>query len=341
MDELKSANGTDVSVVIPCYQQGHFLSEAIESVLAQTLPAHEVIVVDDGSTDNTAAVAARYPGVRYIRQDNSGPATARNKGLGESKGNSLVFLDADDRLLSTALQIGVSSLSAHPVSAMVFGRCQYIEHDGSPVSVFQPLYQESDGYLAMLRICPIWHPAAVMFRRSVFDILNGFDTSLVSCSDYELYLRVTRGWPVHCHNNIISEYRQHRANASSNCAQTIESATRILRSQLPLIEGNKQYEEAYRTGIRNFQTYYYRNSIRQLRSFLRTGGHRSHVLRNVTLILRMGPRMSAGSALRRLSEAIRRVCWRFWEKGNALLKHDGGSATLENGIKPDLRNQAK
>ena len=120
-------------------------------------------------------------------------------------------------------------------------------------------------------------------------------------SHYEFYLRVTRRWPIHCHNKIISEYRQHSANRTSNSAQTLDSTTRILRSQLPLIEGNKEYEEAYRTGIRNFQSYYYRSSIGQLRSFLRTGRHRRHALRNVTLVLRMAPRMLTRSAAHRLS----------------------------------------
>lgn len=311
MDELKSSNGTNVSVVIPCYQQGHFLSDAIESVLAQTLPAHEIIVVDDGSRDNTAAVAAKYPSVRYIHQDNSGPASARNKGISECTGSYLVFLDADDRLLSKALEIGLSSLNANPECAFVFGRCQYIEHDGSPGSVFQPPYHETDDYLAMLRICRIWHPAAVMWRVTVFDIVNGFDSSLVSCSDYELYLRVTRRWPVHCHNNIISEYRQHQTNASSNCAQTIKSATRVLRSQLPMIEENKLYKDACRTGIRNFQSYYYRNSISQLRACAGTGRHRKHALRNVMLILQMGPMMLARSAGKRVGGFVRRVPIRF------------------------------
>lgn len=224
----------------------------------------------------------------------------------------LVFLDADDRLLRDALEVGLSSLSAHRECAFVFGRCQYIEHDGSPLSVFQPPYHESDDYLAMLRICPIWHPAAVMCRRTLFDIINGFDTSLVSCADYEFYLRVTRRWPVHCHNKIISEYRQHRANRTSNNTRTLNSTTRILRSQLALIEGNKQYEEAYRTGIRNFRSYYCRNSIRQLRSFLSTGSHRTDALRNLGLLLRMGPRMLPGSLGKRLGGFVRRVHMRFF-----------------------------
>src|SRR5919107_192619 len=107
--------GTDlVSVVIPCYNQAHFLSEAIESVLAQTYPYFEIIVVDDGSTDNTSEVAGRYSGVRCIRQDNQGLSGARNSGLRHSKGEYLVFLDADDRLLPQALEVGLECLRAYP-----------------------------------------------------------------------------------------------------------------------------------------------------------------------------------------------------------------------------------
>src|SRR5918997_1396938 len=78
--------GPLMSVVIPCYNQARFLGEAIESVLTQSHPDFEILVVDDGSTDDTSKVAARYPGVRLIRQDNRGPSAARNAGLGLSKG---------------------------------------------------------------------------------------------------------------------------------------------------------------------------------------------------------------------------------------------------------------
>src|SRR5918997_500688 len=106
-----------VSVVIPCYNQAHFLGEAIESVLSQTYPHFEVVVVDDGSTDNTQEVAARYPGVRYIRQENQGLAGARNAGIRRSNGSFLVFLDADDRLLPRALEAGLKALKEHPECA--------------------------------------------------------------------------------------------------------------------------------------------------------------------------------------------------------------------------------
>ena len=93
-----------VSVVIPCYNQAHFLGEAIESVFKQTYKHFEIVVVDDGSTDNTSEVARRYSGIRCIEQVNQGLSAARNTGIRESKGEYLVFLDADDRLYPIALE---------------------------------------------------------------------------------------------------------------------------------------------------------------------------------------------------------------------------------------------
>ena len=91
-----------VSVVITCYNQAHFLREAIESILAQSYSNHEIIVVDDGSTDNTPQIAKSYSTLRYVYQQNQGLAAARNTGLRESRGEFVVFLDADDRLLPIA-----------------------------------------------------------------------------------------------------------------------------------------------------------------------------------------------------------------------------------------------
>src|SRR5215208_5142350 len=92
-----------ISVIIPCYNGAGFLSEAIESVLAQRYPDLETIVVDDGSTDNSLAIAAQYPEIRSISQRNAGVAAARNTGLRYSAGEYIVFLDQDDRLLPDAL----------------------------------------------------------------------------------------------------------------------------------------------------------------------------------------------------------------------------------------------
>ena len=100
-----SIDGMTVAVIIPTFNHARFLAEAIKSVLAQTRPADEIIVVDDGSTDDPAAVVAKFPTVRLIRQDNRGLSAARNTGLRNCKASHIVFLDADDRLLPTALEV--------------------------------------------------------------------------------------------------------------------------------------------------------------------------------------------------------------------------------------------
>ena len=101
----------NVSVVIPSYNSAQFLPEAIESVLEQSYPHFEVIVVDDGSTDDTKEVCDRYPKVKYFYQKNQGHATARNTGLRISTGEYIIFLDSDDCLLPEAIEIGVNHLN--------------------------------------------------------------------------------------------------------------------------------------------------------------------------------------------------------------------------------------
>src|ERR687889_2943029 len=120
-----------VSVVIPCYNQAHFLGEAIESVLAQSYPNFEIIVVDDGSMDDTSEVAGSYPKVRLVRQENQGPSGARNAGLARSEGEYVVCLDADDRLLPEALKTGLKHLEAHPECAFVHGHYRHITVEGA------------------------------------------------------------------------------------------------------------------------------------------------------------------------------------------------------------------
>ena len=120
-----------VSVVIPCYKQAHFLGHAIESVQRQTYPAVEIIVVDDGSPDGTRAVVESFPAVNYVRQENKGLSAARNRGLRESQGSYLVFLDADDLLLPDAVAAGLQTLYASgPEYAFVSGHYRWIGPSG-------------------------------------------------------------------------------------------------------------------------------------------------------------------------------------------------------------------
>ena len=133
-----------VSVIIPCFNQGRFLPDAIKSVLAQTYRDLEVLVMDDGSTDDTGEVASTYPMVRLLQQRNQGVATARNAALRESTGGYLVFLDADDRLLPYALDVGIDALAARPSCAFAAGHCRFIGPDGTTLAQMPSSTQKSD-----------------------------------------------------------------------------------------------------------------------------------------------------------------------------------------------------
>jgi glycosyltransferase involved in cell wall biosynthesis len=119
-----------ISVVIPCYNQARFLGEAIESVLAQSHARFEIIVVDDGSTDNTVEVARRYRDVRCVSQRNQGQGAARNEGLKHASGEFVVFLDSDDRLLPHAFEVGLQNFGGDQEVAFVAGRCIGLGVDG-------------------------------------------------------------------------------------------------------------------------------------------------------------------------------------------------------------------
>jgi glycosyltransferase involved in cell wall biosynthesis len=258
-----------VTVVIPCYKQAGFLREAIENVLSQTYRNFEIIVVDDGSPDNTSEVASRYDEVRLIRQENRGLAGARNRGLEEARGEYVVFLDSDDRLLPEALEVGVRELEAHPECAFVSGHYRAIDADGSSSRALRPTHVEGDHYLALLRDNYISMPAVVTYRRGVFAEVGGFDSRVDAAADWDLYLRIARRFPVHHHGELVAEYRWHGANMSGDPALMLSSTVTVLRSQRDHVKGNGQYEEAWKRGIKLFQEHNGMNLAQEIRSRVR------------------------------------------------------------------------
>ena len=239
-----------VSVVIPCWNQAHYLGEAIESVLAQTYPRLELVVVDDGSTDNSSEVVARHPGVRLVRQPNRGVAAARNRGLAESRGEHVVFLDADDRLLPEALAVGVEKLAAEPDAAFAAGMPRDIGRGGAVIrEARQPLILR-DHYLKLLEECFIWSGSSLVYRRSALDAVGGFNERRVAADDYELYLKLARDFPVVCHEEVVTEYRRHGANTTRNAGLVLSSQIQVLNGQRRQLRGAEE-RSARRLGIRN------------------------------------------------------------------------------------------
>ena len=273
-----------VSVVIPCYDQAHFLSEAIESVVAQTYPHIEVIVVDDGSNDNTAAVANRYPGIRYFRQQNQGLAAARNAGLRQTVGQYLVFLDSDDRLLPHALEAGLRCFQENPACGFVYGHCQFVAFEGTPTRGVPPTVVEDNFYLALLRGMPVLAPATVMYRREVFESVGGFDVTLSPAADYKMYYDIARQFPVSCHGEKIVEYRKHGMSMTRDFLLMLRSNLAALRLQRQHVKTDRSKREAYKAGIRFWKERYVPRAIEQIKTLAETGQWKRAIAGSWTLL---------------------------------------------------------
>ncbi len=206
-----------VSVIITSYNAGEYLGEAIESVLAQSRPADEIVVIDDGSTDATPDVARRYAsqGVRLVQQTNMGAGAARNRGIQETTGELVAFLDGDDLWLPHKLERQLEYLADHPETVMV--SClrwrwdqttgeRHIEYFG--VRPGRSLAQEN-----VVRNV-IGNPSMTLIRRSVFDAVGRFDPTLRWGQDWDLFIRITRYGPVGFVMEPLMIYRWHPGGIS-------------------------------------------------------------------------------------------------------------------------------
>jgi len=258
-----------VSVVIPCYNQARFLGQAIESVQAQTHPFFEIVVVDDGSTDDTVAVAGGYRSVRCVSQRNQGQGAARNEGLKCVSGDYVVFLDSDDRLLPQALETGLHCFGAQPQSALVAGRCVGIDARGVQQRTRHDPVVERDHYLRLLATNYIWTPGTVMFRTDVVRRLGGFKRTVSGAEDYDLYLRIARHHPIWCHDQVVAEYRQHDLSTSRKPMQMMRSSLNVMNGQRRAVKGDPLAERALREGIKHWQTAYGEQLMNAVRKQLR------------------------------------------------------------------------
>ena len=258
-----------VSVVVPCYNQANFLPEAIESVLAQTYGRVEVVVVNDGSTDDTAAVASRYERVRCISQLNGGQGAARNEGLKRATGEYVLFLDSDDRLLPDALEIGMQCLASRPGCVFAAGRCVYIgPAGGRRHTTYRPVIDRNH-YLNLLITNHIWTPGTVLFRTAVVRRLGGFKTTVSGAEDYDLYLRIARNHRIWCHENVVTEYRQHDTNFSRRPGSMLRSTLDVIDAQRGYLRGDKLAERALRRAISKAHRMYGEPLVNSIRKQVR------------------------------------------------------------------------
>jgi glycosyltransferase involved in cell wall biosynthesis len=275
-----------VSVVIPSYEKAHFLAAAIDSVLAQTYPNVEVIVVDDGSRDNAGAVAARYPGVRYVRQKNGDVSAARNAGLRESSGAFLVFLDADDTLLPDALRVGMECFEREPHLRLVTGTYRYVDRDGHFLPSPLQAHVTEDHYAALLRVNYIGTPGTTIFRRLVLHEVGGYDQRFSGAEDYELVLRIVgRGYPIHCHEVAVLGYRRATNHLSDDSRRMLEDTLRALRLHRRHAYKNDHLRAAYSDGLDSWRRIYRPGLVDQICTSI-DGHDRSGALRGMWTLLR-------------------------------------------------------
>jgi glycosyltransferase involved in cell wall biosynthesis len=213
-----SKDTPSISVVITAYNSAAFLNDAVDSVLRQTLQPSEIVVIDDGSIDDTAMIAQSYAnvGLRHIRQDNQGEGAARNRGILETSGEWIAFLDADDIWLDDKIQRQVEFAQSHPGTDMVSGHKIWWDVDENSRQLVKygqvpagNLYRE----LTVHNL--VGGPSLMLIRRVMFEKAGVFRTDLRFGADWEMWLRIAKHTTIGFVDSPLIIYRWHKSNVST------------------------------------------------------------------------------------------------------------------------------
>jgi len=246
----KSVKRPQVSVIIPTYNRDWILKETIDSILAQDYKDFELIVVDDGSTDNTSEVLASYENdVRIFFQENKGVSAARNRGIAESSGQFIAFLDSDDLWLPQKLSEQVEFFNQMP-DALI---CQTEEvwiRNGRRVNP-KKRHKKPSGMIfePSLELCLV-SPSAVMIRRSLFDRVGRFDETLPACEDYDLWLRISCRFPVHLIDTPLIIKRGGHNDQLSSMVGLDKFRIKAIKK---IIENGRLADDQYRAAVKTLK----------------------------------------------------------------------------------------
>ena len=222
-----------VSVIVPAYNAGQHLGAALRSALAQSAPPAEIIVVDDGSTDDTGAVATAFgPPVRVVRQDNAGPAAARNHGARLATGEWLAFLDADDAWLPRRLETQLAFAGRQPDVLLWCGKTTGMgtTDGGQQTADHRPQTTDQCRELA-LEAFALQNPVAtttVLLRRAAFGQAGGFDERFRGPEDYDLWMRVAALGRVVEILEPLARYREEPGSLSLDERRFLPEVLRVL-----------------------------------------------------------------------------------------------------------------
>jgi glycosyltransferase involved in cell wall biosynthesis len=281
-----------ISVVVPAYNAVRYLGETIDSIIAQTLSSWELVVVDDGSDDDTYLLAEEYarrdPRIRTVQQGNAGVATARNRGFIETSCSAdyVAFLDADDLWLPDALEILVEAAETIPRSVGAHGLGQFVDtasriiRPGECEEMCRPRptllnghvvnspFEAPTTFASLIISGCIVAPGAVLMRRSVVERIQGFDPAFQICADWDMYIRLARYGDLRFVNRVVLSYRQHTNNMSRQRRAQRSEQRRVLQKALASPENSREQAQAARDAFVAAQRYYAGDKLRYaLRSF--------------------------------------------------------------------------
>lgn len=232
----------NVSVIIPTYNRGNMIADAINSVLEQTYKDCEVIVIDDGSTDNTKEIISRYGDkVRYFYQQRGGAGSARNYGVSVSQGTYLAFLDSDDIWMKNKLEMQMEIIKNNPELILVYSDC-IVTKNGTLVAYYSNWFKPKLGsvYEDLIK-GPFIPNLTVVVKKSIVLQVGGFDERLKMSQDYDLYLRVCMKGPVGYVSDQLAEYRLHESNNTKDLYKHLQYDIQLLENHLDIAPQNAKH----------------------------------------------------------------------------------------------------
>lgn len=207
-------NESKVTIIVPTFNRAHYLSECVDSLLAQTVPAYEIIVIDDGSEDDTANVVLGYGDkIRYVRKENGGKPKAVNLGLSMARGDLIWIFDDDDVALPDAIETRLEALRSDPKAGFVYSP-HYYGSNGTDGRIVQgklhqlPPHDAERFFLNLMQGC-FFHLATALVPAQAYHEIGGFDEELLSSEDYDIQLKLARKYPATFSPTPCFVFRQH------------------------------------------------------------------------------------------------------------------------------------
>ena len=241
-----------VSVVIAAYNHQDYILATLDSVFAQTFTDYEVIIVNDGSPDDTADVLrplVESGRIRYFEQPNAGQGSARNRGIAESRGRFIALLDDDDLWTPDKLAWQVEELTARPDAVLAYGDWARLEPDGTVTTHREEGCPSGRVYDAFRRQCWLLSPGQALMRAAAVRAVSGFDPSIWGSDDWDLYLRLAREGEFVYRRRVCLHYRVHAANASRRAVQHARNHMKVVRRHigfnLPLLVTHQRAAARY------------------------------------------------------------------------------------------------